>query len=139
MSSPFASIVSRTREQINLGESGVRGLAQSLGIIVVAGVLLVGFALTASAFFTVGNIRNIFVQTTVLAVAAIGETIVMLTGGIDLSVGAIAFLGEVLVADLTTPLAAGATGVGLGAPPGGHSVLFALLVAFGRVRRDGDF
>ncbi len=86
------------------------------------------FAETASSFLTAGNVRNILIQTSVLGVVAVGETMVMLTGGIDLSVGAIAFVGEVLTADLTTPLASGAAGQSVSGV-GAHSWEFALLVA----------
>jgi putative xylitol transport system permease protein len=126
VSSVPGSIPSKMR--VRFGGGQARELAQSVGIIVVGAVLLVVFAETASAFLTAGNVRNILVQTSVLGVVAVGETMVMLTGGIDLSVGAIAFFGEVLVADLTTPLASGATGQTLSSA-GAHSWEFALIVA----------
>ena len=90
-----------------------RELGQSVGIVVVAAVLLAIFAKTANAFLTAGNVRNILIQTSVLGVVAVGETMVMLTGGIDLSVGAMAFVGEVITAYLTAA----------------HSWEFALLIA----------
>jgi len=40
-------------------------------------------------FFTVGNIQNIINQSAIIAVIAIGQSIIILTGGIDLSVGSI--------------------------------------------------
>ena len=127
MTSQPASIVSKARDRAHINRQA-RDLAQSLGIIVVAAVLLVVFAETASSFLTAGNVRNILIQTSVLGVVAVGETMVMLTGGIDLSVGAIAFVGEVLTADLTTPLASGAAGQSVSGV-GAHSWGFALLVA----------
>ena len=91
-----------------------RTVVQTFGTVAVALALLLGFGLTANLFLSADNIRNIFIQICVVGVVAIGETIVMLLGGIDLSVGAIALLSEVLVGDLTTS---------------GHSVVVALLVA----------
>lgn len=41
------------------------------------------------SFFTLGNMKNIINQSAVIAVIAIGQSIVILTGGIDLSVGSI--------------------------------------------------
>jgi len=120
-------MLSRTRARLRLSGQA-RDFAGSIGIIVVGAVLLIVFAETASAFLTAGNVRNILVQTSVLGVVAVGETMIMLTGGIDLSVGAIAFLGEVLVADFTTPLASGATGQSVSSI-GAHSWEFALVVA----------
>jgi len=127
VSSLPASLITKARQRAHVTGQG-RELVQSLGIIVVAAVLLVVFAETASAFFTAGNVRNILIQTSVLGVVAIGETMVMLTGGIDLSVGAMAFVGEVLTADLTTPLASSAAGQSVSSA-GAHSWEFALLVA----------
>jgi putative xylitol transport system permease protein len=78
-----------------------RWFAETFGIVGVAGVLLLVFGLTSSQFLLSGNIRNIFVQISVVGVAAIGETIVMLAGGLDLSVGSVVLLSEVISADLT--------------------------------------
>lgn len=127
MSSTTASVLAKARQRVQTTGRG-RELAQSLGIIVVGAVLLVIFAETASAFLTAGNVRNILIQTSVLGVVAIGETMVMLTGGIDLSVGAMAFVGEVLTAALTTPLASSASGQSVSSA-GAHSWEFALFVA----------
>jgi len=79
----------------------VRRFADTLGIVAIAGALLLGFGLTSSQFLLSGNIRNIFVQISVVGVAAIGETLVMLAGGLDLSVGSVVLLSEVICADLT--------------------------------------
>ena len=133
MTSLPASGLSKGRDRAHLSRQ-TRDLAQSLGIIVVAAVLLLVFAETASSFLTAGNVRNILIQTSVLGIVAVGETMVMLTGGIDLSVGAIAFVGEVLTADLTTPLASGVAGQsvsGVGVHSWGFALLVALLVTGG--------
>jgi ribose/xylose/arabinose/galactoside ABC-type transport system permease subunit len=78
-----------------------RRLAETFGIVAIAGALLLAFGLTSSQFLLSGNIRNIFVQISVVGVAAIGETLVMLAGGLDLSVGSVVLLSEVICADLT--------------------------------------
>lgn len=55
------------------------------------------FSPARSAFFSLPNVQNIALQTALLGIFAIGETIVILTGGIDLSLGSlIAFSGMVL-------------------------------------------
>ncbi len=46
----------------------------------------------AQNFFTEGNIRNVLWQVTAIGIIAIGQTLVILTAGIDLSVGGIAAL-----------------------------------------------
>jgi ribose/xylose/arabinose/galactoside ABC-type transport system permease subunit len=109
----------------------VRRLAETFGIVAVAGALLLAFGLTSSQFLLAGNIRNIFVQISVVGVAAIGETLVMLAGGLDLSVGSVVLLSEVICADLTAthhlPLSV-ALLAALGAA-GGIGLLNGLLVA----------
>ena len=55
---------------------------------------------TSDVFLQTANVRNILIQISVVGVAAIGETIVMLVGGLDLSVGANVLLGSVIIADL---------------------------------------
>jgi ribose transport system permease protein len=60
--------------------------------------------LTAPHFLTVENFRNVAVQVPVTTIIAVGMTFVILTGGIDLSVGSIHALASVLLAmALTTP------------------------------------
>jgi ribose/xylose/arabinose/galactoside ABC-type transport system permease subunit len=62
---------------------------QSWGTVLVALVLFVIFSLTAEYFFTLQNFQNILRQVAIVAVVAIGMTMVILIGGIDLSVGAV--------------------------------------------------
>lgn len=49
-------------------------------------------ALLQPRFLTAGNLQNVLSQVMVLGIIAIGQTLVILTGGIDLSVGGIAAL-----------------------------------------------
>ncbi|MGD0246099.1 MAG: ABC transporter permease [Streptosporangiaceae bacterium] len=63
---------------------------QALQIIIVLAVIVVIFsALKPSAFLTVFNIRGIVQNTAILAVLGVGMTFVIITGGIDLSVGSV--------------------------------------------------
>lgn len=91
---------------------------QDQGILLV--ILLFGFILflLSADFLTRANLVNLLVQSTILAVFAIGMTFVILTAGIDLSVGS--------TAALTSVLSMGAV-VNLGLP-GGFGVLVGLLV-----------
>ncbi|OCX64537.1 ribose ABC transporter permease [Thioclava sp. SK-1] len=89
-----------------------------VGLILIA---IVFSALTPS-FFTVQNIINILQQSSISACIAIGMTLVIISGGIDLSVGPVAALSATLgaammVAGVPVPLAvlgAIATGVACG-------------------------
>jgi len=55
-------------------------------------VVVATFAALAPKFFTLQNSLNVLVQSSAVAVAAIGMTFVLLTAGIDLSVGSVMFL-----------------------------------------------
>ncbi|HZO97624.1 MAG TPA: ABC transporter permease [Gaiellaceae bacterium] len=101
MSAEATTIEARVSTDRALMVDRIRHLAETLGIIAIAGALVLAFGLTSSHFLDSANVRNIFVQISVVGVAAIGETLVMLAGGLDLSVGSVVLLSEVICADLT--------------------------------------
>jgi ribose transport system permease protein len=78
-----------------------------------AGVLLIGLALTmtSDAFLTVPNILNVLRQAALLFLLASGLTLVVLAGGLDLSVGANVGLSACLAA--TAMQATGSIGVAI--------------------------
>ncbi len=59
-------------------------------------VLFVYLSFASDAFLSASNLVNIGVQSAVVAIIAIGMTIVIITAGIDLSVGSVAALSGVL-------------------------------------------
>ena len=61
-------------------------------------VLIVVSSLISDKFFTLGNILNLLRQNVGLVVMSMGMLFVILTGGIDLSVGAMSAFGSVIVA-----------------------------------------
>ncbi|QTL99216.1 ribose ABC transporter permease [Iocasia frigidifontis] len=92
-----------------------RELSSLIGLIVLCTIL----AIISPAFLSVTNILNVLVQVAVISVIAAGSTFVILTGGIDLSVGSILGLCGVMTAAVLkstgNPLLAVLTGVLLGA------------------------
>ncbi|HVQ52854.1 MAG TPA: ABC transporter permease [Mycobacterium sp.] len=69
---------------------------QAIGIYIAAVALFLVLGLLNSQFLTPGNLRDVAVSASVNAIIGIGLTFVIITGGIDLSVGAIAsFVGIV--------------------------------------------
>ena len=60
------------------------------GIVVVLIVLIVFFSVTSKQFLAVSNIINILRQVAVVGIMSVGMTMVLITGGIDLSVGSVA-------------------------------------------------
>ena len=57
-------------------------------------IMMIFFSIFSEYFFTTTNLLTIALQTSVIGIIAIGQTVVIITGGIDLSVGSIvAFSG----------------------------------------------
>lgn len=66
-------------------------------------ILVIIVSVLSPTFFTVSNLLNVFRQTSINAIIAAGMTFVILTGGIDLSVGSIlAFSGAVAASMLAS-------------------------------------
>ncbi|ALN74983.1 MULTISPECIES: ABC transporter permease [unclassified Aureimonas] len=106
-------------------------------VLPLAGLVVVSclMGLASDNFFSVSNLFNVLRQVSIVAVLAVGMTFVILTGGIDLSVGAVmALVGTVsagLIVNSGLPAAAAlplglALGLGIGLANG-------FLVAWGRM------
>jgi ribose/xylose/arabinose/galactoside ABC-type transport system permease subunit len=81
-----------------------RSLADALeryGIYVALIIVLIVAGLLSPAFYQPANIFNILRQASALGILSIGQTIVMIGGGIDLSVAAVMQLATVGVAELS--------------------------------------
>jgi len=74
-------------------------------------------SLTTDRFFSTGNFRNLVLQLAVVAILALGSALIILTGEIDLSSGALVSLLSMVLATLIMPL-------GLPLPVGLGVVLF---------------
>jgi ribose transport system permease protein len=69
---------------------------QAVGIFAAAAVIFIIFGILNENFLTINNLRDVAVSASVNALIGIGLTFVIITGGIDLSVGSIAsFVGIV--------------------------------------------
>lgn len=67
----------------------IREILSRYGIYIVLFAMILFFSISSKAFLSASNLFNILRQVAVVGTAAVGMTFVMLTGGIDLSVGAI--------------------------------------------------
>jgi ribose transport system permease protein len=74
----------------------VPGLLADQGLLLVIVVFGLVMSQLSDVFLTERNLINILYQSTILAVFAVGMTFVILTAGIDLSVGAVAAVASVL-------------------------------------------
>ncbi|MEV4363795.1 ABC transporter permease [Nonomuraea sp. NPDC004186] len=112
-----------------------RNLLAENGSVAALVVLVVALSLLSGDFLTVTNLLNVGVQAAVTAILAFGSTFVIITSGIDLSVGAVAALSAIVLAwtaadsGLPWPLAtlvALAVGIGCG-------LVNAALIAYGKL------
>src|SRR6267142_7219591 len=92
-------------------------LGPFLGLVLVIGL----FCLSPTVrpyFFTGANFKIIFIQTVIVAIGSLGMTLIIVSGGIDLSVGSVVALTSVV----------GASALLKGAPP---MIAAALMIAMG--------
>lgn len=93
-------------KKINVG-----AILGKYGVYIALLVLFIAMSVASSSFLTVTNIFNILKQNAVYGVLAVGMTFVIVTGGIDLSVGAIVAMAACFATKLaqegtTTPVVA---------------------------------
>ncbi|MCU1409289.1 MAG: transporter permease [Microbacteriaceae bacterium] len=84
-----------------------RILPQSYLVLVLIVIIIIGYYASAD-FITVRNAENVIAAASIVAILAVGQFFVILTGGIDLSVGSILAMSTVIVAlTLQSGLSAG--------------------------------
>lgn len=89
---------------------------ESLGLLVIYVLLVIALWALSPYFLSVGNFLNILVAVSTIGIIAVAMTMVIVSGGIDLSVGSVVALAGVTVAQLSHRM------------PIGIAVLMALLV-----------
>lgn len=80
----------------------MRDLYRRYGIVAVLVLLCIVLSFANQYFLTLGNIADILRQTSINGILAVGMTYVVLTSGIDLSVGSILALAGIVSASLVT-------------------------------------
>lgn len=85
-----------------MGISRWRELARRYSVFLILLALALIFASQSPRFLTSGNLMNIALQTSIIAIVAVGMTFAILTAGIDLSVGSVVALSGALAAGLAT-------------------------------------
>ncbi len=106
--------------------AAVRSYLREFGLVISFLLLCAGLTLLSDRFLTPGNISNVLRISAINAVISVGMTFVILTAGIDLSVGSVAALSAVIAASAVqsfsvSPLAIVvglAVGLGVGAANG---------------------
>lgn len=72
-------------------------------------VAIIVFSILSPRFLTLGNFSLIFQQSVVIGILAVAQTLIILTAGIDLSIGSIAVFGTIVLAQTS-----GAVGPAMG-------------------------
>jgi len=103
-----------------LGSERRRLIIQEYGIFLAFLILSVILSFSNEFFLTAGNISNVLLQTSINGILAIGMTYVILTRGIDLSVGSVVALAGIVSASFATSSATA------GIPGAPYSPLIAL-------------
>lgn len=74
---------------------------ESLGLIGIYAALIISLSLMSPYFLSVNNFLNILVNVTTIGIIAIAMTMVIVSGGLDLSVGSVVALTGVMIAQLS--------------------------------------
>lgn len=121
------------------GPSGARrkwiALLTSNGALFGLVVLVIALSVISPNFLTVQNLTNVGIQASVVAILAFGMTFVIITAGIDLSVGSLAALAAISAAWAGAiggypPIVAVVIGILVGVAAG---LVNGILIAFGKV------
>lgn len=75
-------------------------IINKLGLLLVLIVFVIIMMILTPSFMTWANLRNLLIQSTILATLALGVTFVIITGGIDISVGSVEALSAAVGLDL---------------------------------------
>lgn len=113
----------------------VKHILKNNGILIVFLLICMGLAILSPYFLTMNNILNIIRQTSIYGIIAVGMTFVILTAGIDLSVGSILALSGMICAGLmknngASPLVASFVAIAVG---GGLGLVNGLLITLGKI------
>lgn len=89
------------KERLGLTGGAAALRVRFLGVLVFLILLIVAFAALNSRFFSLDNGTSILYSAAILMIAAAGQTLVVLTGNLDLSVGSIMGLSAYVIYDIT--------------------------------------
>jgi fructose transport system permease protein len=89
----------RKQDSLGLRVQHVLHANPVLGPLAVLIVAIIAFSIVNTRFFSAVNLSLVLEQVTVIATLALGQTLVILTAGIDLAAGAIAVFSSILMAN----------------------------------------
>jgi ribose transport system permease protein len=104
MEQPTATATARQSSQGRSETGALRSFPPELGLAIVLIALCAFFALLSPYFLSVSNLVNLGQTVAIVGIVAIGMTMVIISGGIDLSVGSVAALAGVMTSFFWTTL-----------------------------------
>lgn len=109
--------------------------ASRYGIYIALALIVVVLSLLSNSFLTIGNILTVLRQSSIIGLISIGMTFVIITGGIDLSVGAIVSIVAVTACSFAHPntyplIVPVLIGLGVGLACG---IINGLIISYGRI------
>ena len=99
MTTTTADFEDRRTESLGLRLQHLLHSNPVLGPLAVLIVAIIAFSITNTRFFSAPNLSLVLAQVTVIATLALGQTLIILTAGIDLSAGAVAVFSSILMAN----------------------------------------
>lgn len=105
----------------------------SQGIFIAFLVFMLAFGLTSERFLTLENLESVLRSSAIIGVMALGVTVVVLAGNLDLSVGSMLSFGTVMVVDLHDKIGPGPAIVAMMACVLGLGMVNGVLVGFLRL------
>src|SRR3979411_2678083 len=131
--------VERAKQRSQAGQARLLGLVsrvRELGLLIVLLLIVLTVSVQAPRFLSIDNFEQILLSIAILAIVAVGETLVVLTRNVDLSVGSMVGVSAFVTAYFfkQNPGANILVGVGVGCVLGlVLGMINGLIVALGRV------
>lgn len=100
--------------------SNITAILRSYGVLIGLVIIIIVTSVIEPTFMTASNLSNMLRQTSVIGIVSLGVTYVMMTGGMDLSVGSIVSLCSVFAVKTLNTFAQ---------PPEAHGVAFLVIIS----------
>lgn len=97
------SFLSSIKDVDTLKRLDINYLFKKYGLFIVLIAVVILLSLISDVFFTAENLMNIVRQISINGILAVGMTFILLTGGIDLSIGALMAVAAVIAASIVKP------------------------------------
>jgi len=102
MTASVQTVPERLKERLQISGGSAALRIRFMGVLAFQALLMVVFTALVPRFIGWGNVQSILFTAAILAMVAAGQTLVVLTGNLDLSVGSIMGLSAYVVYDLAS-------------------------------------